>query len=752
MEKKIDQYKTSSFRIDKVKKKNINFEILNSAIDRTHRLTILVQLFLRAFCLWKFSTNTEIPKFTSDVVKMAYKCIMKNDTAGPKPKGDKFDIFDEFEKFHNEIFALWVYDDKNLNFDYGSYIEMPKIKKQKTVVVEHVTNDTNDSKQIPYTTMADLFNKQLNSIKISGKNLGQIIAYNSVQIVTSIENNIKEHYFDHLRKFVNESFKTEHNKISDVFSGKEKIEKQKELKSELTQVKLDLIENTNLSLEKYRKWIIQTRIDILPPNYDISYVHDIMVHPQKYLKYMIKMNQILEENNLKCFQFFPLRTDIVPKHICIDTKALIELFIDENKNEYLLNLDQHREEIWRKIFDMDHKIFKLNNHKFDYSIMTDGYKMSARFIHNDFIEGQQKKKAAITKGRKETQKLNKTLTQEQIKDNKIAKEQKDIDRKIEIQKQNKQKEEEYKKLSKDEKDKIKEKKEDIKEFKYYDKIKDEEKELLKTAVEKSKIVVIDPGKRSPLYMYGGNDKYFNYTNSMRISETKRLKYQTLRENYKVKNNVNEIEKELSKWNSKTCNIWDFMMYSKIKVEINNKLYAFYSDKYFRKLKWFTYINTKRHEANLMNKIGEVYGEDCTLIIGDWNESGNIKYMSTPGIGMRRKLAERYKLYLIDEFRTSCLHNKTEQKCDNLNIEFEGKSRKIHSVLTYKMESNRMGCINRDRNSVLNMMKIVKYYFETGKRLERYKRGTKINEEIVNPDRNVGVKCDHSRMLRVQLGK
>ena len=53
-------------------------------------------------------------------------------------------------------------------------------------------------------------------------------------------------------------------------------------------------------------------------------------------------------------------------------------------------------------------------------------------------------------------------------------------------------------------------------------------------------------------------------------------------------------------------------------------------------------------------------------------------------------------------------------------------RKIHSVLMYKTESGRMGCINRDRNAVLNIRKLVKYYHacwrrETGKRKEKYCR-------------------------------
>ena len=49
------------------------------------------------------------------------------------------------------------------------------------------------------------------------------------------------------------------------------------------------------------------------------------------------------------------------------------------------------------------------------------------------------------------------------------------------------------------------------------------------------------------------------------------------------------------------------------------------------------------------------------------------------------------------------------------------STKIHSVLTYKMENDRIGCINRDMNAVFNMKKIVIYWFNYKKRPLNYQR-------------------------------
>ena len=97
-------------------------------------------------------------------------------------------------------------------------------------------------------------------------------------------------------------------------------------------------------------------------------------------------------------------------------------------------------------------------------------------------------------------------------------------------------------------------------------------------------------------------------------------------------------------------------------------------------------------------------------------------MSTPNIGLKRKLAEYIKTYNLDEYCTSKLNYKSEEQCENLQLpDKKGTSRKIHSILTFKMENNRMGCINRDENAVNNMLKLVDYYFKFKDRPEKFKR-------------------------------
>lgn len=108
------------------------------------------------------------------------------------------------------------------------------------------------------------------------------------------------------------------------------------------------------------------------------------------------------------------------------------------------------------------------------------------------------------------------------------------------------------------------------------------------------------------------------------------------------------------------------------------------------------------------------------------------YISTPNIGIKRKLKEHFTIYNLDEYKTSILHYKTENECENMYYnDKNGISRKLHSVLTFQMENKRIGCINRDNNSVNNMIKIVKYYLENKDRPEKYKRDYKIAKKDIN---------------------
>ena len=609
------------------------FNTIQDAVYRTNYITTKSSLLLRLWCLNKYNNGIEIPLITETTIKMCMKSILKPCGGGRKPKEENILLLNEFKKLHN--FKLE-----------------------------------------------------------NGVNLSAIKDYYATAFLTSIENNIKMHFFDYVNRFINSYFKVLYkNELTDK-------EFKKQLFKDLYVVKNDIINGTLNANEKFHNWINKYRYKIVPEDFEVNYYYDVKSTPQKYLKYMIFMNIELEKIEGKMYQFFPIQSSIIPNHIQIDTKALIELLVKkdkkdkETKTDLLKDIELNKEFLWDKFFDIKHK---MKNYIFNHTIITDGYVVSLRFLHNDYIEEEKIKVAKKKKGKLDV----KGLTKEQKETRKNDK---------------KKLQEEKKKVKKEEYAKNKPKKiEKPIEFPYID---DVDKEELK-----GNHIFIDPGKRTLLNMMNDDGKFFSYTNKQRISETKRLKYQTILKKYKDELKITPIENELSSFNSKSCDLTNYNNFITKKLSTNEVLYKMYQDDNFRRYKWYSYINKKRTDDRMLNKIEKVYGKDSIVVIGDWSIGKQMKnFISTPNISIKRKLQERFRVYDIDEYRTSCLNYKTEEVCNNLYLpDKKNKERKMHSILTYKMENKRFGCINRDINGCKNIQKIFNHYILYNERPEKYKR-------------------------------
>jgi hypothetical protein len=659
--------------------------ILQNAIIRTNSITTKTYFLLRLWVLHKYHNNQEIPEITEDTISICMKSIMKS-SPGQKPKDNNAILLDEFQKIN--IFELE-----------------------------------------------------------DGSNLSSVLDYYTTTMITAIQNNIKMRFFDYIKRYINSYFK---------YLYQDQIKNKnfkKQLYREINFVKNDIINNTLTCDEKYHSWLNENRYKIVPEIFENSYYYDIKVTPYKYLKPMIFMCSELEKIERKSFQFFPIQTNTIPRHIQVDTKALVELFIDTEKHQKLLDvwiteeklidkgknqgkpknktkgdlyncIEQNKEFIWNTFFNITHT---RNNYVFDYTIITDGYATSLRFLHKDFVNEQKCKNEKKKAGKKALQGLTKEEKDKIKEENKILQKEKAKQKRLE----NKNKPKKSKK----------EEKQENPEFPYIDEV---PKELL----EEKQHIFIDPGKRTLFSMMDDEGKYFSYTNRQYFKETKRLKYQSLLKNHKDKIGITEIEEGLNKYNSKTCNIEKFQEYIIAKIKVNEKLVPLYQELKFRQYKWYRYINKKRTEDNMVNKIVNKYSKDHIIIIGDWSIGKQMRnFISTPNLTLKRKLREHFKVYNIDEFRTSCLSYKTEELCENLYLKFKKdpkqKERKIYSILTYQMENNRKGCFNRDKNGCKNIQKVFNYYMETGERPEKYKREYKDNKSLQQFSLWEAVKCETS---------
>ena len=662
-----DKYKCLKLRLNKLLDNstlynNKNvFNTIEDAIKRTNSIVIKSYMLLRLWILKKYETNTIIPLITKETIKMAFKSVIDNKKRGKRASGDNLKLVNELK----EIF----------------------------------TNDITDKFE-------------------NGSKLSTILNYYSITMLTSIDNNIKNNFINYVNRYVNAYFI---NKYENEIKNKEF---KKQLFKNLTILKKDICENTSNSTDIYKQWLLENRNNIVPV-YDSNNdsIYKLLKNtPQLCFKNMIYMNIELDKLNKKQFQFFPLQSNTILRNIQIDTNALLELFEDKVSDAFK-NTEIQKAIIWTKIFKLNHNI---KNYVFDYTIITDGYSTALRFLNQDYIEivkdkiNKMKKCKAIVNNRLKG--LNK---EDKIKEKAIIKKEKELIINNKKDEQKKLRAEEKAKTIKDTTN-IKSVKEKIikntskDEFPYIDDVNKDELQ--------GKHIFIDPGKRSLLTMMDDNNKFVNYTNREHMSRTKRLIYSKKLNTYKDTLGINTFENTLSDFNSKSCIVEDFKKYINKKLEVNDKVKELYNNNKFRQYKWYSFINKKRAEDNLLNKIEKEYSKEHIIIIGDWSIGKQMNnFISTPNITLKRKLKERFKVYNIDEFRTSCLNYKTENRCENLILPSNktGKNYKMHSILTYKMENNRLGCINRDKNGCYNIKKLFYSYINLGVIPEVYRRGYKI---------------------------
>ena len=149
MKKPPDKYKCIKLPITSILNKNEEsqniFNTIQDAVYRTNYITTKTSLLLRLWCLDKYHNGIDIPLIDENTIKMSMKSIILP-SRGPKPKNNNLLLLNEFKNLHN-------------------------------------------------FTLED------------GVNLSSILDYYAITILTSIETNIKMHFFDYVNRFINSYFK-----------------------------------------------------------------------------------------------------------------------------------------------------------------------------------------------------------------------------------------------------------------------------------------------------------------------------------------------------------------------------------------------------------------------------------------------------------------------------------------------------------------------------------------------------------------
>ena len=154
------------------------------------------------------------------------------------------------------------------------------------------------------------------------------------------------------------------------------------------------MENTTYQSKSfYHSWIQKTKKQILPNKTKFqknSIYYDIKCTPFQYLPCMITMMKQVEMEEHTIYNVFPMRTDIIPKYIRLDTTTLVHLLMRKeqgNKSDYTTegNLKRNEDKIWRFFFRTERKLFSKNGYSFHHMISTDGLTVSILFLRKDLV-------------------------------------------------------------------------------------------------------------------------------------------------------------------------------------------------------------------------------------------------------------------------------------------------------------------------------------------------------------------------------
>lgn len=570
----------------------------------------------------------------------------------------------------------------------------------------------------------------INKPKFDLKNKSYITPYIAKQINTAFYNNLKEHFITRIRHFMN-MIKPDYIHDDDFYKLKNYI-----LSNKKDEIKEEYKEWSNYIFNHYLPTIE------LKENNDKTnlYGYDVKVNPLKYLKYTIKMNETLENMN-------------------------IDIENSDLSSEY-------KNKLKKKLFQP----IPLRNSLIPSYLTFDTYGILSIF-------GE---KGSSTNENKNIENRNKILGSIFNMNHKIFNKKDYIMKSFQTDGVGVsiclQKEGNKKSANEAEEDKILFNEiDDL----YLDELNDDELKVCQS----KKLVSVDPGKATLVYMMDNEGNQLKYRCKQREIESYRLRMNRIMKYEKKKNKIQEFESILSDSTCKTVNYVKFKEYIKLKTQINDLTHDFYENKKFRKQNWRTWIYQRKSEDQFIQRIEEVFcnkirptqntrkerkrckiemmesnkeilnKSDLLICYGNWSNNKQMKYlMPTKGVGLRRLISKHYQVLLLDEFKSSKLCNTCHNELSNHTIKKEGfhgmdKSIKKHRLLVCKCcnpckfelrikatsvinnngsENKNIVFINRDVNACLNILDLSnEYIFKKSRNADfcREHKNKSINDEI-----------------------
>jgi len=388
------------------------------------KVCYLIKLFL----LYEFENNINYNSVNYDFnelfIRFCFKLIKKNPLDlsdlldSEKKDNNKIRLFNFFKDFNknSENIPFFICSDKldsishitnaisrdiSTNIKNNIIINFNKyLKEYIKINLKLLFENTNFkiSNDIIYSVYDDILHNTLYSNNIfhnwiiNNKNLIIPDFNNDIIHIDSIEDGIKK-YPIILKKFIIKYIKNDESLIQICFLNNIKNNKIKIIHDKLYE---DIVNNTLNSENIFHEWIKYNILFIKNNFNSINYIDidsKLNSEPFMFIKHMIFMNKNLEINkSKKHYQIIPLRTNMTPKHIPINTHALVDIldssYLDYNKNDYH-NDTSKGIDIWNKFFLFSSDYIEQTIKKgfiFSGLILTNGHEIIFNFYSKKYMD------------------------------------------------------------------------------------------------------------------------------------------------------------------------------------------------------------------------------------------------------------------------------------------------------------------------------------------------------------------------------
>ncbi|MFN9114757.1 MAG: hypothetical protein ACK5XN_32240 [Bacteroidota bacterium] len=579
----------------------------------------------------------------------------------------------------SKLYYLQQFNDEDLIvLDKEFYDLCSKVVTDKTLSFRKGTDqDVIKRKKACYDILNDIAKAiGMKKVDLEGLSISFILSYSFQELETAMLNNIEYHYLQHINRFMyTHLYKTVTDQKPKIAQARNHVLFDKECPGELFD------------------WCNRFRHILMPDLERKSFNEGMKANPWIFLKHMVLMSQSLSKEfpNVKLLSPIVLRRSFIPKHIHIDTNALVQLFMYQDEIKDFV--DWYFDPISKEYPDP-----RKPNLKGKASLGSSFYKVfgdNPRSESDDFLY-QRKYWRFICKFN--NPKLKRVLEDEKRGlhfGNSITTDGCSVSfNMVSILKKKKKTQRTTKpKKSTEERDEF---------FK-------------ETIFDKNALYLgVDPGKRDLIFVTDGYNT-FKYTSSQRAFDTKRKyferrsmrkrKHHVIKGFYQKKDSVipnyyhpidnptlSEYEEQvLSLYNSKSCNFEEFAKWCKAKLKDEALFKKIYQTPMFRNDRFSKYVLTKKSEDLMIHRLQCFIESRATQEDEDYtkkakqktNQKSNRKTKIKNKKNKDKRKQKKVKKYRWNKKRK----NVNNKKAEPVKIRVESQMRDSEDVIDQIIKTN-----------------------------------------------------------------